>query len=363
MTRVDCYTARDWLGAGFLCTGRAMPPFTKPVKLYTHSWISGSSSASEDVLRRIDYLADTQGVLMVVGVNNGQDKPIPALLASAYNVISVGEWNGHSSGGYTTVDGAGRCKPEIVAPGDMTSFATPVVAGVVVRLMEEARQPGSSTDARRPQVLKAVLLAGADKPPGWHCDPGKPLAQHFGAGRVRLDNSYQILAAGPIPCDAANSAPEIPPPEISRGNPDSIIHHVFHLPARYGWSYADLAPGQSHDYLFTTPRTLGEASLVLVWHRRIDGQINRDLLSGRFYWSNQPRLGHLGLSLYVRDDAGHETLTAQSISAIDNLQHIYFPALPPGRYRIQVGRRDAMDEPWDYALAWRIEPALGEAVR
>ena len=125
-----------------------------PARLYTHSWIAPATAGYEDILRRIDYLADVRGVVMVVGVNNGAGNPVPPLLASAYNTISVGQWDGHSSGGYTTVEGAGRCKPEIVAPGGLTSFATPVVAAVVARL------DGGGAAVRRPRRRPAAGAQG-----------------------------------------------------------------------------------------------------------------------------------------------------------------------------------------------------------
>ena len=113
--------------------------------------------------------------------------------------------------------------------------------------------------------------------------------------------------------------------------------------------------GGSADYLFAMPQAQGEASMVLVWHRRIRGKVYQGVLTGKPYWADTPRLANLGLSLFVRDAEGRETLVAQSMSSVDNLQHIYLPALAAGHYRIHVDRRDALDEPWDYALAWRIE--------
>lgn len=331
---VYCYAANHWLGAGGLRTGTSQPPNADGRRLFSHSWIGESDRSAIDALRRVDYLVDREDVLIVAGVDNGAHSRVPALLASAYNAIAVGVADGTSSGGYTRVEGNGRCKPEIVAPTSTTSGATPVVAAMVARLLEAAGRRGDVPAAQHAEVIKAVLLAGAVKPRNWSPEPGKPLDEHLGAGIVRVDRSYKVLMTGPSEPDATGGM--------------------------RGWAFDSLRPGGKRAYDLEFAAAVDDLSLVLVWHRRIDGRRATHLLTGHPVWLNTPRLANFDLRL-TRVDAtdrgvGDEALTPQlhleSSSAIDNVEHVFARHLPAGRWRIEVDRRDGLEEEWDYAVAW-----------
>lgn len=333
---VYCYAANHWLGAGGLRTGSSQPPDADGRRLFSHSWIGESDGSTADALRRVDYLVDREDVLIVAGVDNGAHSRVPALLASAYNAIAVGVADGTSSGGYARVEGAGRCKPEIVAPTSTTSGATPVVAAMVARLLEAADRRGDVPGAQRAEVIKAVLLAGAVKPQGWAPEPGKPLDEHLGAGIVRVDRSYKILMAGPSEPDAAAGV--------------------------RGWSFDSLKPGGRRTYDLELATAVDDLSLVLVWHRRIDGRRATHLLTGNPIWLNTPQLANLDLRLTrvdidamdrgLAEGAVAPELRLESSSTIDNVEHVFAQHLPAGRYQIEVNRRDGLDEEWDYAVAW-----------
>ncbi|NBC10417.1 MAG: hypothetical protein GVY24_01615 [Planctomycetes bacterium] len=397
ISEVHNFASSDWLGDGLLNggTGHA-PKLDDRPRLYTHSWISTlTGKAGADVLRRTDYLIDTADVLMCVGVNNGRDTAVPPLMGSAYNVIAVGALNGNSSGGYTRFEGKGRCKPDVVAPGGLTSFATPVAAAVVARLLEAADQMadtpegprvdeariqhvddqagsesggnsggdsgggqaidasperfGARHPAARSELIKAVLMAGAIKPEGWAREPGKPLDEHLGAGMVRLDRSLAILRGG-------------------QAKPGTVRQ-------RYGWDFGQAGADQTVGYTFDVRQSLGPASIMLVWNRRIDGRTIIAMPKGATRpikgWVHAPRLADFDLRLLEINDAGEAVEMQLSASALDNVEHLYLPVLVPGRYRLEVIRRsdDAPDAFWDYALAWRVEdqvqmmPPVPEALR
>lgn len=326
---VVCFNTLHWLTT-YLRVGTGKPPAGGRIRVFTNSWIMpivGQGAA--EILARTDYVIDHNNVIIVAGVDNGHDKPVPAVLASAYNTISVGTWTGDSSGGYTQGEGAGRCKPEIVAPMTLTSFATPIVAACAARLLETADHMPPDSNAGRPEVIKAVLLAGADKPPHWTQADGKPLDSHFGAGRLRFDHSYDMLATGP--------------------EPPGVIHN------RYGWDYRALPRGEQHVYRFEVPAGLGEASLILTWNRRIDGRLIKNPANDQTVWGVRPGLADFDLRLVKLNDAGEPSEAGISANDIDNVEHIYLKQLPPGRYRIEVTRKDKIEEDWTYALAWRIE--------
>jgi hypothetical protein len=329
---VHCFESRDWMSLGYLNAGTPNPPAGGPMRVLTHSWVSDAPNAM-DVLRRVDWQIDRYDTVMCVGVNNGRQSPVPYLLGSAYNVIAVGtaQPGGSSSGGYTRIEIPGRCKPDIVGPRGLTSFTTPAVAACAARLLQAADEMTDEAHrAGKAEVIKAVLLAGAVKPVYWKAMPGRPLDEHLGAGVVQFDNSLQILQAGPA-------------------NPGR-------LPNRMGWDFHPIGPDQTLVYTFQTNAPMGEASIILTWHRRITGVRPDDKDGTRPNWYGAPRMTDLNLRLVHTDESGDENELAVSNSRIDNVEHIYLKHLDPGRYRLEVTRKDTVhDEPWDYALAWRVE--------
>jgi len=334
---VSFYTTSHWMGSGVLRAGTRLPPITAGRRVFTHSWISNSSVYAVNILSRVDYLIDEHDVMMAVGVNNGADTPVPALLGSAYNVVAVGVAHGNSSGGYTRIEGVGRCKPDIVAVRRTTSAATPVVAGTIAKLFEAADRMQDVPSAGKSEVIKAVLMAGAVKTSTWHSKPGKPLDEHLGAGVVHFEESYAILRSG-------------------KSSPDQAMKN-------YGWDFTALPRGGRNTYRFSLTGPMDRVSVMLVWHRRIDGRVVEDLFSNQERWLALSRKADFDLRL-VREGGGGETqVVAQSVSKIDNVEHVYLHKLSPGDYQLEVSRHDSLGEDWDYAIAWRMAPRPGSARR
>lgn len=324
---VQFWASGHWLLA-YLRAGLPQPPVQDDRRVLNNSWIGPDSPAAPNVLRRLDYLADTADKLFVVGVNNGSGSAVPALLASAYNVIAVGQYDGASSGGYTTIEGPGRCKPDIVAPGALTSYCTPVVTAAVAGLLEAADKM-KVPQAPRCEVIRAVLLAGAEKPPQWNPQPGKPLDEHFGAGRLRMDLSHRILRSGPVSDGKATAD---------------------------GWVFAALKPGGQYSQSIDISEDVAEVSIILTWNRRVDGRLIADLLTGRSRWNDEARLADFDLQVRTQGPAGR--IVGESTSTIDNVEHVYLKSPQAGSYQIRVLRRDdGWPESWDFALAWRTESA------
>jgi len=329
---VHAFSVHNWMTNGYLHVGRGEPPADDGVRLFNHSWIGGTSGSVGEVLRRVDWVIDERDVMMCVGVNNGRDTAVPGLLASAYNVVAVGtaKGGGDSSGGYTQTEVSGRCKPDIVGPRDLTSFATPSVTATCAILMERA---GRMSDARAQQseLIKATLLAGAVKPRQWSSAEGKPLDEHLGAGIVNVNRSLMVLDHGPV--DGRQ------------------------LARPWGWSVLAMKPGQTRSFHFETSQVWRQVTIVAVWHRRIDGRVLRPLGGEGPVWLDTPRLAQVDLALTRFDERGAATELAASRSAVDNVEHIYRGVLMPGRYRIDVVRDDKLDESWDVALAWWMQLA------
>jgi hypothetical protein len=331
------FAANHWMDR-YLRVNSAEPPIDDLPRVLNHSWIGPAVPGVEQVLARVDYQIDRRGVVMCVGVNNGRGSAVPAMLASAHNVISVGVASGNSSGGETTVAGEGRSKPEVVAPRNLTSTATPVVTAIVARLLEAAdRMPEAyRARAQRPEVIKAALMAGAVKPAGWAPEEGRPMDRHLGAGVVHLDRSLRVLEATPSEPDG-------------QASPNA------------GWDYRSLQRGGRAVYRFELDEPISDVSVLLTWHRRVTGVVVQHPQERRPVWAGLPRTANFNLRLVRITDAGVETV-ASSASAVDNVELVHVVELTPGRYAIEVTRtHDEHADDWAYAVAWRSDAGPAQA--
>ncbi|MEE9404458.1 MAG: hypothetical protein V3V20_06165 [Algisphaera sp.] len=348
---VQCLTAGDFMNEKYL---RSNTPGVAPVatlgthetsspRVFTHSWIGDPPRpTARRVLRRLDYQIDTHDVIVVVGVNNGRQTPVPALLGSAYNVLAVGTTTGKNSGGYTRgddpVDGPGRCKPDLAAPTGLTSYTTPVVAACAGLLVERADTltERGVVDASRSEVIKAALLGGCTKPKNWAPDPGHSLDAWMGAGVVNIDRSLRIMKDAALPMGKA-------------------------LKRRFGWSFVALVPGSVATWDLTLPAVPGPVTLTAVWHRRIDARqaMLKNKATGETapLWLDAPRSADFDLRLVSLND-GSEVEVAASASRVDNVELVVAHGLEAGAYRIEVVRQNGEAEPaeaWDVALTWAID--------
>ena len=201
ITTIDVYEVNNWLGNGFLRKGSVFSPNAEPNAIQSHSWIGSFDSGGTndmEVLRRFDSAIQQSEFLGIVGLNNFAANNVPALLAGNYNGISVGRSDSFHSYGTNTADGTGRTKPELVAPFDATSWATPSVAATAAMLRQNAPANGKKVVS-----LKSILLAGATKHQfsGWSRTLTRPIDSVFGAGQL---SAYSLLAvAGAGPCGAS----------------------------------------------------------------------------------------------------------------------------------------------------------------
>jgi hypothetical protein len=332
VTAIDLYEANTWLQAGYLHYGFNSVPLTETRAFQNHSWASSVDNGPVDteIIRRIDYAMQRDNFLAVVGLYNnaGVGTPtIPSLLASCYNGISVGLTNGNHQTGTTPVDGSGRMKPELVAPELYTSFAVPQVSSACALLVQEARSSSPLASATNGVVIKAALMAGATKNQftSWSRTPTQPLDTVFGAGQVNVYYSYHIISAG----KQTSSASSVVRPR--------------------GWDYAQTASGgASRLYFFDIApgNTAPGFSAILTWNRVISH-------SNPNTWNST--FTNLQLNLFAASGFTTGSLVDSSSSTLDNVQHIYQPNLPPGRYALQV---TSGSSGINYALAWNSLPAV-----
>jgi hypothetical protein len=284
-----------------------------------------------------DDYAVQYGVLFFSGAGNG-GTVYPA--ATCYNGIGVGVYPGSSSFGPTS---DGRSKPDLVAPGGITSFSTPYVCGSAAVLLQGALRGDGGADtnaASDNRTLKALLLNGAIKPVDWTNGITRPLDARYGAGVLNVFNSWNELRGGKHPLIESTS--------VTSGNPHPPGANAGNETALSGWDLnsltnADSSHDQINHYYFNLA---GSSSFTLTttitWLRPQSTTPNP-----------QPSVNDLNLFLY---NTATGSLILSSTSAVDNVEHMYVPSLPPGRYDLQVEKNAQGQVSADetYALAFEF---------
>jgi hypothetical protein len=326
----------DWLGGGYLNAGTPLPPFTDGARVQNHSYVDTASSPNDpgvaQILRRLDFAIARDNVVAVVAVNNGTG-PIPALQAHGYNSIAVGLSNGNSSVGPTVGEGAGRSKPDLVVPSDLTSFGTPVVSAAAALLVQTAAGHPDAVAAGRVETIKATLLTGATTTGlAWQRTNNgtfvEPLDRRFGAGQLNVNNSHLILTS-----PKQNGADQLPD-------------------ARTGWDFTTLTGvGDTRRYYIDAPADVPGASLAVTvtWLRRVTQ-------TGPNFSAS---LANLQLRLYETDaNLNLGAVVDSSLSPVDNVEHLRSNLALGQRYALEVTLADlpAGQASENYAIAWQVSP-------
>ncbi|HEX4084152.1 MAG TPA: S8 family serine peptidase [Chthoniobacteraceae bacterium] len=280
-------------------------------RVFNQSFEFGNHNAAQDE-KYDNYIARYHPVV-ASGIGDGGSVLTPA---DCYNGLGVGAYGGSTSTGPAA---GGRSKPDITAPASATSYSTPLVSGAAALLIQEGLRlktnANAATDSR---TVKALLLTGAAKPSGWSHTSTAPLDPNYGAGVLNVYNSYEELMGG-------------------RYSPGTNG-----INASRGWSYGIItskakAAGTA-DYTISTGSS-GALIATLVWNKGYGAAgINQ-------------------ISLFVFDSGGNQL--AESVSTVDNVQHIYLTGLSGGTYRIEVqkaagriGSAAVAAASCTYALAW-----------
>lgn len=347
VSRVVAFEASHWLGLGFLNGTGPTAPSTSIAKVQNHSWIGGNERANV-ALRKLDAAIEAQGLIVCVGVNNGPGPLDAPLLAHAFNTITCGRADGEHRSGPTRAgcDRPGREKPDLVAPAEATSFATPLVAGACALLVETARTlfPGLA-DAERPEVIKAVLMAGAAHRPEWsNYSPNagalrgstvRPLDARWGADTLDVDHAHWILAGGEQEgSNETNRAPQV---------------------SSQGWELVPVATQGSRSWRLRVDARAEQLSVVAAWNRQAFGQFtgwgspNFDLELWRVGAGGELEslVGEAGLAHF-------ESGNVVSSSAIDNVEHLFLRGLEAGEYVLELRRGADGLVPWKVAVAWEV---------
>ncbi|MDZ4659698.1 MAG: PEP-CTERM sorting domain-containing protein [Bythopirellula sp.] len=294
-------------------------------RVQNHSWVGSfavddanptPTEISQDVstLRRFDFMINRDNLTAIVGLHN-VIAPLPHLLGQSYNALAIGRTDGLHSTGLTNLTnyGPGRSKPDLVAPRDTTSAATSTTSSIATLLHSVV----IGSDAARSEVMKAMLMAGATKNEftSWSRTTTQPLDDTFGAGEVNVYNSYLMTQGGRY---AGTSAPV-----------EAVGSH--------GWDYQTIQPGAANElkYKFVIPTgsTAPELSILLTWNVNVPGGFGSQTLAN--------------MDLTLTDALGQTV--DQSLSTLDNVEHIYLTDLAAGDYTLTI----TSDTARDFGLAWR----------
>jgi Bacterial TSP3 repeat/Thrombospondin type 3 repeat len=366
ISTIDAYLADDWLGEGFLQgINHNKKPLDSTSRIANHSWIGSAndSAVDSDLLMRVDWLVDRDEFIQVVGQTNSAVTN-KALLGGAYNVIAVGKTDGVNGRGTAAVDTtytAGRTRPHLVAPFTTSSAATPVVAAAAAMLVALGHNNSSlSTDpvktsttnrngmailnAERSEVIKAALMAGADRLTTNGSGPDitdyrtgaanrsdNGLDIRYGAGQVNIYSSYHIIAAGEQNSD-----------EDDGTGPGVIGVYGFDYDPAFGGSGSN----STATYRFSTGASPVILTAALAWNLYIDASNGNG-------FSGTATLRDLDLFLY--DVTNSTELLAASTSSNENTENLWLVLNPGRNYLLQVIPKTGQSTfAWDYALAWQI---------
>jgi hypothetical protein len=324
----------DNYGAGTFLNYYVSPSRSLSTRLVNQSFIIGLDVQSTWD-QNYDNYAARYNALFVSGIGNGGSVYPPA---TCYNGIGVAAYGGSSSVGPTLDNG--RCKPDLTAPAAVTSFSTPQVAGAAAVLLQAGARGDGGNDinaATNSRTVKALLLNGAIKPANWTNGAATPLDARYGAGVLNVFNAYEQLAGqkqtNPVLTSISKGAAHPPPGATNT------------IGALSGWSYTNLTSSSTLDalahYYFNLTNGISNATFTatatLVWNRQ----------------QNQSDINNLHLFLY---NAANSNLVAVCTSAVDNVQHLFVPALAQGRYDLQVLKKGSpyVSASETYALAFEF---------
>lgn len=240
-----------------------------------------------------------------------------------------------------------------------TSFAAPQIIGVVALLQEFAdkqlrtKQINWTTDTRRHQVMKVVLLNSAEKiqdhgdglllgmtktlvdkqNQSWfnsdaYKDPKIPLDQQMGTGHLNAFRAYKQFSGGQF-------------------SPDKPVSNI-------GWDFGKITANQDIEYTLEKPlKGKSFVSITLNWDRLVELEDKNN--NGQYDIDEKfSDRGLNNLDLYlVKHSQRPEITVCSSVSKVDNVEHIFCPIPEDGRYKIKVRFSKQINQNiQDYALAW-----------
>lgn len=342
VSEIWLYEASSFIQSGYLNTGTSAAPDEPQddaLRVHNHSWVGQFNNTNDfNALRRLDYAIIRDNTFVVNGtLNGGQSQH---LFAHAFNSLTVGILGGgHSTNDVPSgIDGIGRMKPEIVAPGTATSYTTPVVSAAAALMYEvidtDPVLSASVLNYRQP-IMKAAFLAGATHPEGWTNNPtdgstARPIDNVSGAGLLNVDRIHRILTGYR---------------QIGTSSLESTV-----TVTETGFDYTRITSGDKW-WKFSVESKLDEFVAALTWPR-VPGStftnytlMDLDLELVRVVDGVPESLvGSAGVDAY-------ESGNVRSESSVDNIELLVVNGLEPGEYALKASRMNAGQSTYA-GLAW-----------
>jgi hypothetical protein len=362
----------------------------------------------------VDWIAATYNTLPIVAGNQGKGGiPIPTDLYNGFTVGFTREVDGiyrqldrgnlidepyldrNSNGKYDqgevftdlNKDGKwtagvespidGRRSMAILAPGNNlklptlqgkfknangSSFATPHVVGTIALLHEYAnRQIASgywSIDARRHELIKAVLINSADKlkdlGDGKILGMSKTILDAFGKTWIDTEaySSREIPLSRSLGAGQLNANRALQQYQAGQQSPNNGSANISAI----GWDTNIVEVDKYQEYVFSEPLVADSfISATLTWNRQV--KLNDKNGNGLFDIGEEfSDEGFNKVELYLMRSL--DTDIAQniwsSVSQIDNLQHIFIKIPITGKYKLRVVFKSPQANlvSQRYGLAW-----------
>ena len=354
VSSISSWNVNPWITGVYLRvgSGSAVAPATPPagVRVFNHSWIGsfGSTTSDNDALRRLDFTVTRDNIFVAAGTNNGVGSAAQPMMAYAFNGVTVGLADGNHANALTPagIDGPSRRKPDIVAPGQFTSFATPVVGAAAALLFDTADSDpavSANANANRALTVKAALMAGTTHSATWSNGAptsgasrgvtATPLDPVYGAGLVNIDRAHRIFTGGEGTAFAAPQA------------------NTFER--RRGWDYIPTVVANTSAYWsFRLSGPVDEMSVVATWHRQVAINFSS--------WNMQDldlRLWRMagGQLVSISGEAGAGAFAGgncESVSTVDNTEHLYLRNLAAGDYVLELKRKAGTQSSLPVVVAW-----------
>ncbi|MFM7364640.1 MAG: S8 family serine peptidase [Cuspidothrix sp.] len=241
-----------------------------------------------------------------------------------------------------------------------TSFAAPQVTATVALLQEfvdrqlRSKQPNWTIDARRHQVMKAILLNSADKIK----DSGDSL--RLGMTRTLIDKKNQDWLASDayknrkIPLDAQMGAGHLNAFRAYQQLHGGQWKPTISVPP-IGWDYGTINANSNQEYILgNSVKQNSFVAITLIWDRlvQLDDKNNNQEYDIDETFINKG-LNNLDLYLVNNNGKNNQVVVCESVSEIDSVEHIFCPVTTKGNYKIRVEFKQQVNEPIQpYALAW-----------